>query len=198
MPSSFRSGLIRDETTGALLVTGGSAVDAKRRLWIPTGAIDESVAIRLASVTSTVVSGTLFVTGGLVVPAGQTVSSVTFRISGAAVTPTDTWMCLVRLSDRAVLAKSASDGGAAVGTGFKTMALTTPWTAVDDTAVYAGIVSVAATPVTVNGVSISALMHAAAPVLSGNSTAGLTNPASLGATAAAVTATSQMAYAYIS
>lgn len=179
-------------------VSQPSLTELKRRGWVPTGAIDESSPRDRATSGIALTSGTMFLMGNLLVPAGTTVTSLTFRVSTSPTTPTNTWFALVRLSDLSVLGKTNDLGGAAVGTGFRTLNLSAPWTPLVNTAVYAGIVSVAATALSVNGVAVSALMTAAAPVLCGASTTGLTDPASLGATAASVTAGASIVYAYLS
>jgi hypothetical protein len=175
--------------------------ELKRRAWVPTGAIDESTWIRLGGSGSTLTSGTLQLVGNLFVPAGRTVSSISFQSqSQGVVTPSNQWFCLVRTSDLSVLGKTSDDTTAGWGAStWKTLSLSTPWTADTDTAVYAGCLVVAATTPNLAGTGGSTAMTGRAPALGGNSTTGLTNPASLGATATTPTGfAAVMPYCYIS
>ncbi len=152
------------------------------------------------SSTAVLVSGTLQLIGGVVLRPGRAYSTITFLSGGtAAGTPTAQWFCAVRLSDRAVLGKTADDGATAWGTfTSKSLTLATPIEVADFTPVYLGVVVAAATPNSLFGLVPSGSYPGnSAPILCGASTAGLTNPASLGATAAALTANSTFGYAAI-
>lgn len=174
----------------------------KRRLWRPSGVIDESFP-RWAAVASqdagSMAGGTLYVSGGLVIPAGVTVSNIS--LIGAvtvATAGTHLWACLIDQA-RNVLAKTVDDTSAAPVTAhtLKTMALSAAYTPSVDTPVYVGICQ------TFSSGSASAFYgwaqstgaqnllggQTGAPILAGTSTGGLTTPASLGATAAAFAAT---------
>jgi hypothetical protein len=175
--------------------------ELKRGLWVPAGTIDSSMGREAVSTTGiAVTSGTLRVTGNLVVPAGVPVTSISFYGIGAAVTPANWWFCLIRASDLAVLGKTADQTTAAWGASTeKTLPIAGgPVAFATDTAVYAGVLQVAATPATLGAASLPAAVNGIAPALSGNSTAGLTNPASLGANAAAITAAANMLWARLS
>lgn len=202
MASANIAGLLRDTVTGALVVSGAAATvraESKRALWLPTGAIDESF-IRPVTGNSglSLTTGTLRLIGGMVVKAGETVSAVNFHTFGASTALTNSWGCLVRMSDLLVLGVSADGGAAAWASGLKQLALTTPWLAAADTAVYAGVVLVGTGLPTISGQTTSSDLTLRAPAVAGNSTTGLTTPASIGANAAALTAAAGAPYAYIS
>lgn len=177
-----------------------SGAELASRGWLPTGAIAETLPFRIAGAAMTLTSGTMFLVGGVVVPAFRTVTSVTFiSNSVASVTPANQWFCLVRLSDSAVLAKTVDDTTTAwAANTTKTLALSSTYTPTTDTAVYLGIVHVAATPVNLTSLAVHAGSATVAPAMAGTSTASLTNPASLGASATAPTGSSVRPWAYIS
>lgn len=169
--------------------------------WLPTGAFAETCS-RFQRVTAIpITSGRLSLNGGIVVPAGKTVTSITFvTANGAAASLTNQWFCLVD-QNLNVLAKTADDGTTAWAASTpKTLALTTPWTPSVATPVYLGLVIVASTMPTMEGVEAASAGSGAAglaPFTSGNSTASLTGPSTLGATAAAVSYSNAL-YGYLS
>lgn len=173
--------------------------EAKRSGWLGVAtAIDETVPLWNLTQSAAPTSGTLRLSGGIVIPNGKTVTSISVRSSSTAlVTGSNQWFCLVRRSDLAVLGKTTDDTTAAWGTNtVKTLNLSTPYTATADVAVYLGVLIVAVTMPTLN---MGPNVIAAPPIVyAGNSTAALTNPASLGATAAALTAVNGPVYGYIS
>ncbi len=164
-----------------------------QRLWAPTGTIAENFSrvLGLANATG-VASGTLRLSGGMVLPSGVPINNITMSsATTAAGTPTNQWFCLVRASDLAVLAKTVDDTTAAwVGSTVKTLALSATYTPTEDTPVYVGLLVAATTPPSMAGQNSLRGPNDLVPVLIGNSTTGLTNPASLGATAAAITTAS--------
>lgn len=165
----------------------------QQSLMMPTGAIAEVGMGRCTAMTSQAVltSGTLRLCGLMVLPKGRPINTITmYAGSTAAITPTHQWFALVRVSDLAVLAKTANDlttpwaGGAA-----KALTTAAPYTPADHELAWAAVLVVAGTVPTMIGWSVGvAAVVSAPPVLCGNSTAGLTTPASLGATAAAPSA----------
>lgn len=186
---------------GLKVGTVSPLAERKRVLWMPTGSFDQSFDRELISTTGvTITSGTLRLTGKLAVPAGQPVTSISFYGVGAVVTPANWWFCLVRASDLSVLGKTADQTTTAwAASTEKTLAITGgPLTFSVETAVYAGILQVAATPSTMGASAAPSVMIGAAPSLGGNSTTGLTDPASLGATAGAITAAANMLWARLS
>lgn len=181
----------------------GAITDSKRQLWMPAGAIDETVPRGYVNSVLNLASGTLRLNGGAVIRAGVPITSITFFAGGASITPTALWFCLVRESDNAVLAKTADDTTVvtAINT-FKTLAITGgPYIPTADAAVWLGVVSVAATPI---ALSVCTLSSAVTITLTdpgpwaGNSNTGLTNPASLGATTTPPVAATGNGYGYYS
>jgi hypothetical protein len=194
--------LTADSTQAAGLRWAGVSAERKRALWLPTGAIDETMPRQFAtSATQALTSGTMRMMGGIVIPAGQTVTSITVLFgSTAAATSTHCWAALVRQSDLSVLAKTVDDTTAAptVASTPKTMNLSATYTPGAETAAYIGLVVTATTMPTLTGSAPTSATMFLAPALSGNSTTALTDPTSLGATAATLTALGSVFYAWIS
>jgi hypothetical protein len=180
-----------------------TTADAKRRLWLPGQGIEET--INRPDVVSNAIpltSGTLLLAGGAVIRAKQPVSRIGF-VSGttAGATLTAQWFALIRQSDLAVLAKTVDDAATAwPANTLKELALSAPYTPDDDTAVYLACLVAATTPPSLMGVAfanaVMASLGGVASTVCGTSTTGLTNPASLGANAAAITATVNWAYGF--
>lgn len=168
--------------------------------WRPQGALGETIPFAGAGAnTAGPASGTLLLAGGITLPAGQQTSGCRW-ISGTtpAGAPTRQWACLVRASDLAVLAKSADAGAAAwAATTLKSFAWTTPYAPVTDEPVYVGLVVVATTPPSLRGQSgsLATAQQRGAPFPAASSTAALTDPASLGAVAGALTALGEQPWA---
>lgn len=195
--------MIDIETRLGAYIDTAVAVRARNQLWMPTGAISETYPRDnrgdACAVTST---GVLYLAGGLLVPANQTVTNVTFVSSTTpAGTPTNWWFCIV---DQAlnVLRKTADQTTTAwAASTAKTLALATTYTPTSDTPLYAGVMVKATTVPTFVGSVMSAggTGHTAlTPKFAGQSTGSLTTPASLGATAAALTPIGDLPYAYLS
>jgi hypothetical protein len=150
--------------------------------WAPAGTIVENVPRAIGGLANQtpLVSGTLFLVGGLVIPAGELVSTITFEIGAVAVTPTHGWFCLIDAATLAVLGKTADDGATVWAANTpKSLGVAAPFTLGKRTPAYAGICSVAATPTGLACSSSFANLSGLAPALSGASNAGLTDPASL-------------------
>jgi hypothetical protein len=179
---------------------GGNIAEMQRRGGVPAGAFAETIS-RWASFPAgaTVISGTLRLGGILAIPGGTALTSISFVSGGtAAVTPTNQWFCLVRQSDLAVLAKTVDDTtNPWNANAVKTLALTSPLISPIDVVVYVGVVVVATTPPNFKTLTLDATVAAIPPVLAANSTAGLTTPASLGATAGPAGAVNSYHYAYV-
>lgn len=184
-------------------VTGGAGTLAslKRRLWLPSGVIDENYPRYLAVASQDagdMVSGSLYVFGGLVIPAGVTVSNIElFGAATVTATGTHLWACLIDQS-RNVLVKTNDDTSAAPVTANtkKTLALASAYTPAVDTPVYVGLLQTFTGSASrfygwAQSTGGQNLLggQTGAPMLAGTSSGGLTNPASLGATAAAFGAT---------
>jgi hypothetical protein len=170
-------------------------------LWLPAGALVESFPYTMATSAALPIgaSGVLRLWALLeTLEAGQAYSSITF-IAGStgAGTPLNQWACLCDQS-RNVLVKSADTTNAWAANAPKTFTFSAPYTPAVDTAVYYGLMVRATTQPTVCAINGNVSGASRSPVLVGDSTTGLTNPASLGATAAALTATTGVQWAYLS
>lgn len=170
--------------------------------WFPNGAITCNVdraTSQMGSNTGLIVSGRLQLAGGLVIPAGVTVSNISFLTGTTAPAGlTNQWFCLVGV-DGTVLAKTADAGSAGwSGNAVKTLALTSPYTPTVDKPVYAGLVLVGTTMPDIRGPNASSVPFGIAPIIAGQANTGLTNPASLGSSIGTLTAASAIPFAYLS
>lgn len=167
----------------------------------PTGAIAESCArnSRVGEGLSVLSSGRLQLVA-IPLVAGQVVNSLSFLSSGtAAGTSTHVWFALYSPA-RALLAVTNDDTAAspwAINT-VKTMNLTTPYTVTATGLYYMGVVVVAGTVPTLQGMSGTSTATGIAPIITGQSSTGLTDPASAPATAAAITAIGGLPYCWAS
>jgi hypothetical protein len=187
-------------TLGDRTVTAAKAADLLRtRGWLRNGAIAETMGGRQVGTTSSVVSGTLKLVGGVVLPAGRAVTAITFMSAGtAAVAPTNQWFCLVDKT-LSVLATTVDDTNVAWGANAeKPLLLSASYTPPTDAEVYLGLCVVAGTPPSLQALTVPAATTALAPTLHASSSTGLTNPASLGATAGALTPLANVPWAYVS
>jgi hypothetical protein len=144
----------------------------------------------------TAATHTLF--GGIVLPAGRTITNVNFHYTTAAATITIFYVSLIRASDRLVLATSANSTAAwAAAPATKTGALSTPYTPDVDTPVYVGIALAATTApvIDANPARAATGNYARPPILVGSTTTPTTTP--ITGTAAALTATLSMAYCWL-
>lgn len=169
--------------------------------WAPTNAIVANMNRAdtvIGNVTGVLTSGRLFLAGGAVLPAGVPVTSITFLSGNAAIaTPTNQWFCLVD-QNLNVLAKTVDDTTGAWSTNApKTLNLSSVYTPTVDTPVYLGIMIAATTVPDLRCANASNVPYQQAPIVCGGSTTGLTNPASLGATAGAITAANANPYAWV-
>jgi len=190
----FRTPVAASSSSGGQLGSGQLAVpppvEIKRRQWLPTGltdpaaaaagdAFDESTPRANGATTVTLANGTAYVVG-LTVPAGRTVDSITFTTAGSGASGiTGYFFALVRQSDLTVLAKSADNSTAWGANTAKTLLMTAPWTAVQDTAVYALVCMVASGMPSLTAYSTHIQSVNRTPVMGGTSNASLTNAASL-------------------
>lgn len=179
-----------------------AAVDP-REYTLPDGLFRESIPdgrfsrLDIASGSTLLTSGTLRVVAiGLI--AGEVVTTIGTVSADAASSPTNQWACLLD-RDLNVLAKSTDRTteawGATTYKGFD--GGTFPFTVTTSGLYYLGLVVVATTPPTLRIATNTTGLTAIAPITVGNSTTGLTNPASLGATAAALTAISSPHWAAV-
>lgn len=171
--------------------------ERKRKLWYPSGqgtaasgdsapgaaTIDQTFERQDVNTTQALTNSQLRFTGNLFVPAGVTVTNLWVYFAANATTPTHTFGVLI---DQAlnVLGKTADLLTTALtGAAWKALPLTTPWLAPADTAVYLGLSSTAATPVSVSVPpgTLNAL-HGQNPKLGFNVAGTVDEPTDVGAT----------------
>lgn len=189
------SGIVATDASGKTVVT----VTSKTGPWQPTNAIENYPrSTRLIDAQAFLASGALRLVGGVVIPAGRAVNSITFVSNAAAVSPTNQWFCLVDQSLN-VIAKTSDDTTTAwAASSAKTLNLTSTYTPSSEIAVYCGIVVVAGTVPSLTGVSGSSVLNGLAPAFTVTSTSGLTTPASLGATATNTGTIGSIPWCYVS
>ena len=176
-------------------------LDRQRNFTLPTAALAQTMDRdnRMANLSSSLTSGTLRLMQ-IELPAGLTVSSIT-AMSGTsgATAPTAQWFGLFD-SAFAKLRLTADDGSTAWATNVaKTLNLSSAFTTTYAGRHYVGVCVVAGTPPTLIGLETSTQAAVTAvPILGGNSTSGLTDPASCPSTVATPTACTQLFYAYVS
>lgn len=160
-------------------------------LLMPPGVFSQNVLRAHATSAISVSSGQLRLMG-LLAPAGKQITKVWVSPSQSPGAVTNQWACIVRPSDLAVLSKGTDLGSTAFpATGQPLILPGLDYTPATDEMIYIGVVLVGGSPWVV-GVSYSGSSTSPGPaadlppMLVGNSTAGLTNPASLGANAAAL------------
>lgn len=185
------------------LYVGTSTITVRQRLTMPSAAVSESINDRSGptSSQSVLTSGTLRLGALQVLPRGQAINTLTVAsATQAAVAPTNQWFCLVRQADLSVLVKTVDDLATAwAATALKSLATASTYTPTTDELAYMGVLVVAGTtPSLVVTAGATAAVLALAPSLGGNSTAALTTPASLGATAGAPAASALNFWGYTS
>lgn len=188
-----------DIDTGQLIVGGNLRVTGKFRddFRQPTNTVTETIP-RYVEIggKSILTSGTLQLTA-VALEAGDVVNTITLCSAGTALaTGSNQWFCLIRQSDMAVLGKTSDDTSTAWAANTrKALNLASPVTITTDGMYYVGCLVVATTVPQLMGTTTIGQIASQAPIISGSSTTGLTNPASLGATAAAVTVSPNNFYA---
>ena len=157
--------------------------------WRLSGALTENYPRIFAGTSDfSPISGTLHVIAGPKLYAGEVINSFTMGVSGtASVTLTHSWFCLVDPSNLSVVCKTADDTAAWNSFGLRTVNMGSPFTITASKSYYIGLLITAATLPTMKGANTTSLLGDVAPRESADSTTGLTTPASLGATAAALT-----------
>lgn len=154
-----------------------------------------------SSQTAVLVSGTLRVFG-ILLPSGLPVANITFysRTTGAG-TPTHQFFVLLD-SSRNVLAKTADDTNVPWGSNTaKTLAVAGgPYVTTAAGFYYIGVLVTATTPPSLESTAtlLTVVARNTAPIACGESTTGLTTPASCTGTQTALTAFANQAYAEIS
>lgn len=152
----------------------------------PNSALGQSLprSVNMVNTLAPMVSGQLLLVG-IPLSAGQVVTNLTAYLGGTTFAGvTNQWFGLWT-SSRSLLGVTADAGSASwVANLGKTLALTTPYTVPTSGMYYMGICIVATTMPTMMGTpSFTSFMNQA-PVICGNSTAGLTGPSSAPASAA--------------
>lgn len=138
-------------------------------------------------------------TGGIIIPAGKTVTNVNFHYTTAAATITIFYVSLIRQSPLTVLATSANATGAwAAAPATKTVALSSPYLPDIDMPVYVGIACASTTAAVVDALPARAAAgnYARSPILVGNTTTPTSTP--ITGTAGALTATLQIPHVWLS
>lgn len=161
--------------------------------WRPEGTKAENFPRLLPTknLATVLVSGTMSVVGGLILPADQAISTVhLYSASTAAVEPTHQWVVLMDTS-RKILAVSADKLTEAWGANSKkTFTLAASYTPTfKDEAAYVGVLVTATTVPTLRGLETeNSFPGNGAPIIAGRSNTGLTTPLAVGETATALTA----------
>lgn len=180
----------------------GQEPTTSNNLLRPSAALSETMNRLIAtSPTLALTSGTLRLAYGLRVKAGQAITSITLH-SGttAGATLTNQWFALYSAS-LAKLAVTVDDTSTAwAANAAKTLLLPAPYTPPDDATLYVGCMVAATTPPSLCGaVAVPTQpLGLAPPIIGGNSTGSLTNPASAPAIAAAISTAASPFYAYVS
>jgi hypothetical protein len=163
----------------------------------PTGALAETMPrLRTRPVTSVLVTGTLRLMA-IALPSGLTIGHIAMFSAGALATGSNQWFGLFD-NNLARLVLTTDDGATAWGANsLKNLATTAPYTTTRDGLYYLGVCVVATGMPTLTGVDAGGSPGTLAPALWGDSSAGLTNPASCPATVAAIGVTSNPFYGYV-
>jgi len=129
-----------------------------QRHWQPSGFITNLDRFLPHTNTATLLTGRIYFTGGLVVPAGFTVNNISY-VAGdtAGATLTHTWFCIVSKDLATIIAKTADDTSAAWSAQTeKRLALSSTWTPTTDTPCYLGICVVGTTTPSIMGFGVRA------------------------------------------
>lgn len=186
------------------IAPGSGTIRAAELFDLPTGAFAQSYKRSNGNGNAALITSARLFLVAFPVNAGDIVTSVTFEAgSTAAATATHCWGGIWSAA-RALLGVSADDTAASpwAANAFKTFTLTAPYpvVAADVTArfLYAGVVVVGGTMPSIRGLVTSGGHSGAVPILCGDSTAGLTDPASAPNPAAAISAANTLPYVYAS
>lgn len=144
-------------------------------------------------------SGTLFVVGGLILPADEAITAVHFYAGTTGATePTHQWVCLLD-TNRKVLSLGTDKTTEAWAANTKKTFTITSYTPAsgEDQPVYVGLLVTATTVPTLRGAEAeNSFPGNNGPIIAGNSNTGLTTPSGLtvGGTATALSAQNRMPY----
>lgn len=134
-----------------------------------------------------------------VLRAGKTFTAINyFSGTTAAVTITASWAGIARVSDRVVLARSANSTAALAANTLRTATFSATYTPDVDVPIFGFIMWQATTVPTLAGVAALNLINVSNPVINGNSNTGQgTTPIAVGATLTALTADTEIPYAFL-
>lgn len=185
---------------GAQQAASGGDIRIQSGGWLPVGAIAESFSrCGIRHEAQTYASGRMAFAAGVILPAGRTVTSVTFVTGAQAmVGGQNQWFAIVDQAG-AVLAKTA-DGltSAWLADSGKTLTLATPFTAAVTIGVYLGcLVKATVMPSLVGMTHASFGADAIAPFTAAVGEGALTGPGSLGPVSSIFTDTRNL-YGYVS
>ena len=175
-----------------------SQLDAAAVRYSPAGALGTTMDRRTVASAAlpAVASGTLRLTA-IWLAKGAVVTSATYVAGTAATALTNRWFSLFDASRN--LLKTTADNTAAWSAGAAlTIPFSSTYTVPADGLYYVGITEVATTPTALRGMGGSSNAIGIPPILNGDSSSGLTNAASTPATAAAITASGSIPFAYVS
>lgn len=182
---------------GADIKSHDSRINSK--LWTPPGALAETIPRWSANNNTALTSGVLWCFP-LTLPAGKTITSISFFNAVTIATATRQWFCLIDQATRAIL-RNTSDATNAAWTQntVKTLNLTSTYTSSVEKAVYLGIMVAAGTMPSLKGsTALATALAGLAPILCGTSNTGLTTPLAEGTVINALTATTNPCYGYVS
>lgn len=183
-----------------------SQAEKKRRIWLPGGAVDETVprADAVANIAAAV-SGTVQLAGGLILPRGRTLTKIGVVSGTTAVgTPTVQRFAIFRADANvpaqigALLGVTADDAATAwAANSLKELTLTQPYTPQEDVPAWVGLLVAAGTMPTLAGAVLQNAVISGLggqPALGATADAGQTNfPILLGAR----TSIASVFYAYV-
>lgn len=192
------TGMINDLSNANNTAFGNVEIDRALPTWRVSGSHTENFS-RVGNVASQsgLVSGTLHLHGGAILTGGKACTTISYLAGGTGATgPTHIWGCLV---DQAlnVLAKTNDDTGSWSGNTTKQLTFSSVYTPPHDIAVYFGLVVVGSGMPTLLAALPGTVVASPTPIICGASTTGLVAPATLGATAGAITADTLLAYGYL-
>ena len=195
-----------DKSVGSRVLTDLARAGGWRR----TNAIAETVSKRLctSASVSNALKEQLKMIGGIVVPGGRAVSSVTVLAgSTAGAELTHSFVAIYKASNRELLATTEDITTAAwaketertwnIATALRGETGGGTWTPEEEIEVYVGLVVVGVTMPNLYGVSAGGAISGFEPFLLGRSTNAIKTLADIPTTAAAITAESGTAYAYV-
>lgn len=205
-PGDANAGTLYQASDAGLYYSTGTAWNRATAVtkdgWLPAGAFACNVdraSTNMGNNTGLLVSGRLQLAGGIVVPAGKPVTSISFLLGNGAMSgQTHQWFCLIDQNGN-VLGTTTDDTTTGwAGNTTKTLTLTTAWTPTHDTPVYCGLVLVATVMPDVRGPSSSTVNNGITPMMAASATTNLTDPTTLGANVGPLTAASVNPFCYIS